>query len=293
MSKTNIAWTDYSLNPYHWRCQKTSPGCKNCYMMAQARKYGQDPTGAFGTRWPAALRELRAIPDGAVVFVNSMSDTYYEAAPDADVHAVHHMALVSSGVTFLVLTKRPERAFYLRDVLAWPANLWLGVSVETADYLWRIDYALATPAAGVFISAEPLLGDIGVKLMGYLNGRGYGPARHGDVPEDVHDLGRQRAVGWVICGGESGPDRRPFEKRWAASVKYSCVESGVPFFFKQGSAFKPGQDRELEGRTWDEVPAAFGKPVHLAHPTPNPSPQSREGSQAAAPVQLDLFGGGS
>lgn len=284
MSKTNISWTDYSLNPYLWRCQKTSPGCKNCYMMTQARKYGQDPNGEFGTRWPAAMRELRAIPDGAVVFVNSMSDTYYEAAPDKDVHGVHNMALSRPGVTFLVLTKRPERAFYMRDVLAWPENLWLGVSVESQDYLWRIDYALATPAAHVFISAEPLLEDIGVRLMAYTRKyRLYWTGLDEDrVPEDVFDRSQGRKIEWVICGGESGPDRRPFEKRWASSIMHTCLEYDTPFFFKQGSAFRPGQDRDLDGQTWEQVPPEFGRqavPVPIA-----PTVRS-------APVQLDLFGG--
>ncbi len=286
MSKTNIAWTDESINPYGWICREISPGCAHCYAHALAKRAGKDFHGAFYSRWPAAMKEVKAVKPGSTVFLNSCSDTYFAEASDQDVHRVHNLALARPDVTWLILTKRPERAYHLRDVLAWPANLWLGVSVETADYLWRIDYALATPAAGVFISAEPLLGDIGCLLRPYLDERGY-VWRNKEVPDDVHDLGRLRAVGWVICGGESGANRRLFEKRWAASVMYSCVEFGVPFFFKQGSAFKPGQDRELNGMTWDGVPAAFGKPSH-----PTPPSISGEESRVAAPVQLDLFGGG-
>lgn len=290
MSKTNIAWVDESINPYGWICRETSPGCAHCYAHALAKRAGKDFHSKFYTRWPAAMKEVKAVKPGSTVFLNSCSDTYFAEASDQDVHRVHNLALARPDVTWLILTKRPERAFYMRDVLAWPANLWMGVSVETATYLYRIDYALATPAAHVFISAEPLLSDIGVMLMGYLNTRGYGPARNANVPDDVHDLGQHRAVEWVICGGESGPNRRPFEKRWAASIMHSCLETGVKFFFKQGSAYTPGQDRLLEGHLWDEVPAAFGKPAHL---TSTSSPIIGKGSMGGEPVQLDLFGGAS
>lgn len=258
MGKSAIGWTDYSWNPYLWRCQKRSPGCQYCYMMALARRYGQNPAGPFGTRWPQALAELRAFKPGAAVFVNSMSDTYYERASDADVIRVHETAASRSDLTFLVLTKRPERAYHMRHALAWPPNLWLGVSVENADYLWRIDYALATPAAGVFISAEPLLGDVGTGLRAYVTPDGR-PERHGDVPEDVYQAGRGRAVGWVIAGGESGPKRRPLDRNWVRSIRDTCAGFGVPFFYKQGSAYAPGRDRMLDGRTWSQLPVAFGR----------------------------------
>lgn len=266
MSKTHIGWTDNSWNPYLWRCRKVSQGCKNCYMMALATRYGQDPTGPFGTRWEAADKELKTFKPGEVVFVNSMSDTYYERASDDDVMRVHATAARRPDLTFLVLTKRPERALALASQLEWPRNLWLGVSVENKATLPRISYALATPAAGVFVSAEPLLEDIGVLLRAYASLQGY--VWHGQrtiyVPDAVRDAGRGKAIGWVIVGGESGPERRPFDWRWAASIQHTCAEFDVPFFYKQGSAFMPGQDRLLEGRTWDEMPAAFSQVVPSA-----------------------------
>lgn len=263
MSKTNIAWAQYSWNPYLWRCRKRSPGCQNCYMMTLARRRGQDPSGAFGTRWDAALKELARFPAGAVIFVNSMSDTYYEAAADADVHRVHNTALAHPDKTFLVLTKRPERPYYMRHLLAWPENLWLGVSVESADYLWRIAYALLTGAAHVFVSAEPLLGDV-EGLQHYL---GTACVEEPVVSPLSGRLWWTRGVEWVIVGGESGPNRRPFDRQWARNIREMCTARDVPFFFKQGSAYKPGRDRLLDGRAWDEIPEAFNAVIR--GPTPS------------------------
>lgn len=277
MSETNIEWATHSLNPYGWVCTKRSPGCQNCYMMTLAQRRQQSPTGPFYTRWPEALRELRRFPAGSVVFVNSMSDTYLERAPDQDVHRVHNMVLSRPDVFFLVLTKRPERPYYMRHLLAWPDNLWLGVSVESRDYYWRIDYALATPAKHVFISAEPLLENIGGQLRAYLTWKGW-PYRDDTLPSKIFNAGRNRAVEWVILGGESGDNRRDFSKAWAVTVKENCQEYKVPFMFKQGSSYFPGKDRLLGGRTWDERPKAFGKPT-----APKPEPVK------SVPIQLSLF----
>jgi len=261
MAKTNIGWTDESINPYGWICREISPGCAHCYAHALARKMGRDFYGKFYTRWPAAMKEVAAVKPGSVVFLNSMADTYFSEAGDREVYGVHNLALARPDVTWLILTKRPERAYHMRHVLAWPPNLWLGVSVENAGYLWRIDYALATPAAGVFISAEPLLGDIGTGLRAYVTPDGW-PERHGDVPEDVYQAGRGRAVGWVIAGGESGPKRRPLDKNWVRNIRDTCAEFGAPFFYKQGSAYAPGRDRMLDGQTWSQLPAAFSRPAN-------------------------------
>lgn len=258
--KTNIEWADYSWNPYLWRCTKISPGCQHCYMMTLAERRGQDPTGPFGTRWPAAMAELRKMPSGAVIFVNSMSDTYHKDAKLAWIHHIHNTALAHPDKTFLALTKRPERALHLAPHLAWPGNLWLGVSVESGQYLWRIDYALATPAAGVFVSAEPLLGSIPYYRL---------------ASRLWSDNGTRRAVGWVIAGGESGGNRRRLERNWVRDIRDMCIMFQVPFIFKQGSAYKPGQDRFLDGRTWDEVPAEFlvrGALEPVAPPEPKRQP---------------------
>lgn len=245
--QTGIEWADYSWNPYTWDCVRVSPGCKHCYMMEMARKFRKPQTGVPEWRGANAQKELNKIPSGAVIFVNSMSDTYHERVPVAWIHSVHNTAMLHPDKTFLVLTKRVERAYSLRHQLAYPPNLWVGTSVENADYLWRLNYLLRVPAAGHFLSAEPLLGALaGLSWM----------------MKSPHTGNR---LGWVIAGGESGGNRRLFDRDWVRHIRDTCLEFGVPFMFKQGSAYAPGQDRELDGRTWDESPF---KPVreHVLQP---------------------------
>lgn len=255
MSKTKIGYVDYSCNPYLWRCQKRSPGCANCYANALATRYGQDFGGCVGTRFPAAEAELDKMPPGKTVFLNDMSDTYYEHASDADVMRVHEMPVNWPHLYFLIVTKRPERAYFMRHRLSWPENLWLTVSVESNKYLWRINYALATPAAHVAVSAEPLLGSLD-GLESYLGKSASRPWRHHAYLPAFYEEGRR--VEWVIAGGESGDNRRPLRLSWVRRLRLACQRQGVDFFYKQGSAKYPGQDRLLDGETWDEIPAAFG-----------------------------------
>lgn len=242
MGKTNIGWTDYSLNFYTWDCTKVSAGCQNCYMMSMAQRYGKPMAGRPQWRGKNAYKELFSIPAGSRVFVNDMSDTYHEAVPAEWIHHIHNAAAyLRPDLTFLLLTKRPERAYGMRDLLVWPKNLWLGTSVESEGCLWRLDYLLKTPAAGHFLSAEPLLGPL-PSLWPYLWPVWYWTAT------------KSTRLDWVIVGAESGSNRRSFDKLWARGIRMMCTEAHVPFFFKQGSAFKPGQDRLLDGREWNETP---------------------------------------
>lgn len=237
MGETTIEWASHTWNPYTWDCTKVSPGCKNCYMMAMADRFGKPLVGSPKWRGAAAWKELKGFPVGAVIFVNSMSDTYHESVPAAWIHSIHNTAMLHPDKTFLILTKRPERVYGMRHLLAWPKNLWLGTSVENEDYLWRLNFLLRVPAAGHFVSAEPLIGSLRY-LETYLS----------DKP------GVHKGLGWVIVGGESGNGRREFNKDWAREIRDMCIRRGVPFLYKQGGAFKSGQDRVLDNRTWDETP---------------------------------------
>lgn len=285
MSKTTIEWASHTWNPYLWRCNKVSDGCKNCYMFAQAERYGQVPVllkdQPMPTRWPKALAELKKFPSGAVVFVNSMSDTFHPNASQKDIHRVFNTALVRPDVTFLVLTKRPERAYYMRHQLVWPKNLWMGVSIESNEYLWRADYLLELPAAGHFVSAEPLLTELSglksflktgmCKSSQFLPRYTYGDRfTSGTIQIVAAPVYRQRRIEWIIVGGESGKDRRAFQTSWARELRDLCIEHDVAFMYKQGSAFKSGQNRLLDGKTWDGVPA-FG--THQNAPKTVPSVQ--------------------
>jgi protein gp37 len=130
---------------------------------------------------------------------------------------------------FQVLTKRADRLEMLAPFLDWPANVWMGVSVESAKYTFRIDHLRRTPAKTKFLSLEPLLG----------------PLRNLDL----------KSIDWAIVGGESGFGARPMLVNWVNEIREQCQDSGVAFFFKQwGGVQKKRNGRELDGRTWDEMP---------------------------------------
>ena len=128
-----------------------------------------------------------------------------------------------------MLTKRSERLLRLDDQLEWQPQIWMGVSVENEDYTFRIDHLRQTRAQTKFLSLEPLLGPL----------------------PDLDLTG----IDWVIVGGESGPAARPMQYRWVADIRDQCRRASVPFFFKQwGGVQKHRTGRELDGRTWDEMP---------------------------------------
>ena len=138
--------------------------------------------------------------------------------------------------TFQVLTKRPERARDLAELLPWPSNVWMGVSVENRRWTHRLDTLREIPAAVRFVSCEPLLGPLGEI----------------DLTE-IH---------WVIGGGESGPKARRMKPEWVRALRDQCGAQEVPFFFKQWGAHdaegwrvgKGPAGRELDGLKWDSLP---------------------------------------
>jgi protein gp37 len=164
-----------------------------------------------------------------MIFVNSMSDLFHKAVPTDFIARGFEVMEKASWHTFQVLTKRPERAAELAPCLPWPNNVWMGTSVECAKYTPRIALLTQIPAAVRFLSLEPLLGPLP------------------DLP--------LAGIHWVILGGESGPGARPMDLSWTRQVRDRCVATGVPFFFKQwGGVIKSNFGRELDGRTWDEMP---------------------------------------
>lgn len=242
MSKTNISWATHSLNFYNWYCTKVSAGCKNCYMFAMREQYGRADSEL---KWRAnARKEYDVLKRGDVVFVNSMSDTYHEDAPIEWIQGIHNLAAAKPDVTFLLLTKRISRAHDLQDDLVWPGNLWLGTSIENQKSLWRLDELASTPG-NHFVSMEPLLENLA-------------DDNHWDSLSNYYS--EFEHIQWVIVGGESGPNRRPFDKLWARNIQEFCHETGTHFTFKQGSALRPGGDNALDGYTYLTTP--FTEAVH-------------------------------
>jgi protein gp37 len=230
---SSIEWTESTWNPLTG-CTKISPGCKHCYAERMARRLqamGQ-PNYANGfklTLHEHALEAPLSWKKPQVVFVNSMSDLFHRDVPTEFIQQVFSVMRRASWHTFQVLTKRSERLAELSPRIDWPDNVWMGVSVETQDYTFRIDHLRQTGARIKFLSLEPLLG-----------------------PLPSLDL---RDINWVIVGGESGPGARPMEEDWVLEIMAHCRKARVPFFFKQWGGFnKTKAGRLLQGRTWDELP---------------------------------------
>ena len=246
-SRSAIEWTEVTWNPVTG-CDRISPGCEHCYALTLARrlkamgvsKYQLDgDPRTSGPGFGVSLhREALDEPYGwrtpRVVFVNSMSDLFHAKVPLPFIQEVFDVIAHTPQHTYQVLTKRSLRLRRLADRLAWPSNLWMGVSVENEEVLSRVDHLRHVPAAVRFLSCEPLLG-----------------------PLDQIDLA---GIGWVIAGGESGPNYRPMDLDWARGLRDACQVAGVPFFFKQWGGRTPkALGRQLDGQFWDEMPVAVAQ----------------------------------
>jgi protein gp37 len=241
MAASAIEWTEVTWNPTTG-CDRTSPGCDNCYALVLAKrlkamgqpKYQTDSNPrTSGPGFGVALHEdLIEAPHrwagSRTVFVNSMSDLFHHDVPEAFIRRVFRVMVDTPRHTYQILTKRSKRMARLAHRLPWPPNVWMGVSVENQNYAFRADHLREVPAAIRFLSVEPLLGPVTLDLDG------------------IH---------WVIVGGESGHRARPVDPRWVEAIQHQCVEAGVPFFFKQWGGHTPkANGRSLRGRIWDEMP---------------------------------------
>jgi protein gp37 len=231
-----IEWTDATWNPVTG-CQKVSPGCANCYAETFAERFRGVPNHPYEQGfdlklWANRLELPLTWKKPKRIFVNSMSDLFHKDVPEDFILKVFDTMQKADWHTFQVLTKRPERAALLDPKLTWTKNIWMGTSVENANYVSRIEHLIKTRAFIKFLSVEPLLGAI-PEL----------PLAH---------------VDWVIVGGESGRKPRPLDEEWVIDIREQCGKAGVPFFFKQwGGRNKKKAGRLLEGRTWDEMPIAY------------------------------------
>ena len=247
--KSAIEWTEATWNPTTG-CDRISNGCDHCYALTLAKrlkamgspKYqvdGDPRTSGpgFGVTLHADVLDVpRRWREPRTVFVNSMSDLFHARVPVAYVRQVFQVMQETPRHTYQVLTKRAARLARLAPQLDWPANVWMGVSVEDVNQRARIDHLREVPAAVRFLSAEPLLG-----------------------PLPDLDL---EGIDWLIAGGESGPGCRPMSADWVRELRDQCGAAGTAFFFKQWGGRTPKTGgRTLDARTWDEMPT----PRMLAH----------------------------
>jgi protein gp37 len=233
-TNSHIEWTDATWNPVTG-CTKISPGCKHCYaerLSKRLKAMGQANyrNGFKLTLQPQMLELPLRWKSPKRIFVNSMSDLFHEDVPTDYIKRVFDVMGRAHWHQYQVLTKRSDRVFELSKGLNWAPQIWMGVSVETENYTYRIDDLRKTAAHVKFLSLEPLLGPLGKLNL--------------------------RSIDWAIVGGESGPGARPVDPDWVTEIRDQCVKAGVPFFFKQwGGVQKSRTGRTLEGRTWDEMPA--------------------------------------
>jgi protein gp37 len=222
-------------------CTKISPGCKHCYAERMSRRLHAMGQKNYANGFKLTLQpQMLELPlrwrTPRTVFVNSMSDLFHKDVPEEFIQQVFDVMRRAHWHTFQVLTKRSDRLLGLDSRIDWPANVWMGVSVENEKYSFRIDDLRRTHAAVKFLSLEPLLGPLPrLKL---------------------------KQIDWVITGGESGPGARSVEPWWIEDIRDQCIRAKVSFFFKQwGGTNKKKAGRELDGRTWNEMPD--GKSVSL------------------------------
>jgi len=242
-TRSSIEWTESTWNPLTG-CTKISAGCKHCYAERMALRLQAMGQPNYTNGFKLAMHEQALnLPmrwkRPQTIFVNSMSDLFHEEASEDFILRVFDVMRRAWWHRFQILTKRAPRLLELDPLLEWSPNIWMGVSVEDSDYILRIDSLRQTRAMIKFLSLEPLLGPL-------------------------PDLNLE-GIDWVIVGGESGPGARPVHPSWVVDIRNQCQKAKVPLFFKQwGGTNKKKNGRELEGRTWNEMPAfAVNSPLVL------------------------------
>lgn len=232
---SSIEWTEATWNPVTG-CTKISPGCDHCYaerLSIRLQAMGQrNYINGFKLTLQENMLELPLrwrMPQ--VIFVNSMSDLFHKDVPVKYIQRVFNVMNQANWHRYQILTKRSNRLTRLSSQLSWSSHIWMGVSVESKNYMYRIDHLRETGANIKFLSLEPLLGSLpNLNLEG---------------------------IDWVIVGGESGPGARVMLKSWVLDIRDQCLAANVPFFFKQwGGVNKKRAGRMLDGQTYDQMPAA-------------------------------------
>jgi len=236
---SSIEWTEATWNPVTG-CSHVSAGCANCYAERFALRLQAAGMPKYRNGFKVTTHEKELVTPQSWrkphdVFLCSMGDLFHDKVPSGFIQRVFDVMKACPHHRFQVLTKRSGRLRQLAGTLPWPENVWMGVTVEDGRVLSRIDDLRVVPAKVRFLSCEPLIDDVG------------------HLPLD--------GIHWVIVGGESGPGARPMKKEWVLSIRRQCRAANVPFFFKQwGGTRKHPNGRELDGRTWDDMPLAADRP---------------------------------
>ncbi|MFC1573796.1 DUF5131 family protein [Candidatus Latescibacterota bacterium] len=230
---SKIEWTQTTWNPVTG-CTKFSSGCKNCYAERMAKRLKAMGCKAYINGFGVTIHEHILVKPlkwrkSKMVFVNSMSDLFHEDVSDKFIIDVINIMKDADWHIFQLLTKRSKRLNEFSKKVSWPKNVWIGVSIESEEYINRIEDIRNIDAKIKFISFEPLLSQI--KSLNF----------HG--------------IDWIIVGGESGPKARNIKKSWVFDILKQCKNYNIPFFFKQwGGTNKKKTGRLLDGKLWNEMP---------------------------------------
>lgn len=293
MSKSNIGWTEHTVNPFkaydpsreatgHF-CQKVSPGCKNCYASSLQKRFRMHEYTVSNRENVELFLQEKDLDyvvkrkEPTLFFWCSMTDMFWEEYPDEWIDRCFGTMFEASHHFHLVLTKHPDRArSYLEDrhrivrvscksyndnirrdprkkdfvrssdfikLLGerWPLpNVMLGTSVESQDYVGRLDDLAACNVAYRFVSCEPLIDK--VDLSKHLSVESYEGRWRSTL--------QPKSLDWVIVGGESGPNARPMNPNWLMLLKDQCSPASVPFFFKQWGRWLPLSD-QYPSASWE------------------------------------------
>ncbi|MGA2298737.1 MAG: phage Gp37/Gp68 family protein [FCB group bacterium] len=233
MAQSKIEWTDVTWNPTTG-CDKISSGCKSCYAEVMARRLKAMGLKKYENGFKLALHK-DSINDPytwkkpRIVFVNSMSDLFHKDIPLSFIKKVFDVMNDNPQHVFQILTKRADILLSYNKQLEWGHNIWMGVTVENSKVVGRIDLLRKTNAKVKFLSCEPLLSPL-PKL-------------------------NLKKIDWLIVGGESGRTPRPMDPEWVLDIQEQCEKANVKFFFKQwGGKSKKKSGRELNGRTYNDMP---------------------------------------
>lgn len=223
MAQSKIEWTEETWNPITG-CTKCSEGCTHCYAAIFARRLQAMGNPRYINGFEVTIHEdLFEKPfewkKPKLVFVNSMSDLFHENVPNDVILQLFDVMNRTPKHTFQILTKRSKRLAELSPEIKWTKNIWLGVSVENENALFRCEDLKKAKAYIKFISAEPLLGPLSTIN---LNG-----------------------IDWLIVGGESGAGSRPMDENWVLELQQLALETKTAFFFKQWGGFNKKKNGKL------------------------------------------------
>jgi protein gp37 len=242
MANSKIEWTQATWNPITG-CTKISEGCKHCYAERMSKRLKSMGLKKYRGEFSLTLHDdALDIPlhwrNPKYVFVNSMSDLFHEEVPIDFIQKVFTVMGEATWHQFQVLTKRSSRLLELDRQVQWPSNVWMGVSVENQDNIFRIEHLMHSHAVIKFLSLEPLLGPLSnLNLAG---------------------------IDWVIVGGESGPGARVMREEWVINIQNQCLSKQIPFFFKQwGGVNKKKRGRKLQGKYWNQLPTIQKEQVSI------------------------------